>query len=167
MHTFWFQAGLRRKPSENQECTGTRQPTPLRVQEELGTVPRIQIRPAAAEIPSQCLRGLPADRYDAFLRALADAADEPSVEIDAGLVQAHRFADAQPRAVEKLDERAVTERARRRTVRGFDEPFGLRRRERSWKRAPSTRQVELCGRIIATRSEKRLVAEERADRRDP
>ena len=91
----------------------------------------------------------------------------PGVEIDARLLQADRFADAQSCAVEELDECAVAQSARRRPVRGLDEALGFRRGKRARQRAPASRQVELGRGVVGACAEQRLVAEEGADRGDP
>ena len=119
--------GLRGEPAQDQERAGAREAAALGVQEQLRPVARVEERPAAREVAAQRLHRLAADRDDALLRALADAAHEPCVEVDARLLEADGLADAQARAVEQLDERAVAQVARRRARRCFDEPLGLGR----------------------------------------
>ena len=97
------------------------------VQEELGPVAAVEVRPAAREVAPQGLGGVPADGHDALLAALADHAHEPVVQVDARLVEADRLGDAQAGAVEQLDERLVAERARLRPGRGVDQPLRLAR----------------------------------------
>ncbi len=125
-----------------------------------------RIRPAAGEVAAQRLDGLAPDRDDALLGALAEAADEPLLEIDAGALEPDRLAHAQARAVEQLDERPVAERARAGADGRLDQALGLAGRERPRQRAPAARQLELGRRIVGARAEQHLVAVEGADRRD-
>ena len=97
------------------------------VEEELRAVAAVEERTAPGQIAAQRVDGLPADRDDALLRALADAADEPPLEVDGGAVEADRLADAQARSIEQLDEGAVAQRAWRRAGRRLDETLGLAR----------------------------------------
>ena len=125
----------------------------------------VEERTTAREVAAQRLGRLAADRDDPFLVSLAEAADEPVLEVDAAPLERHRLRDAQARAVEELGERAVAEVARLRAGGRLDEPLGLRRRERARKPARAARKVEVGGRVVAARAEERLVAEERAQRR--
>ena len=88
---------------------------------------RVEVRPAAREVAAERLGGVPADRDDALLAALADHADEPVVEVDARLVEPDRLGDAQAGAVEQLDERLVAQRARLRAGGGLDQALRLAR----------------------------------------
>src|SRR5207244_6750579 len=114
MDSFRFEPGLGRQVAQDQESAGASEPAAFRVEEELGPVPRVQERASPSQVTPQCLCGLPADRDDSLLGALADAADDACVEVDARLLQAHGLADPQAGAVQELDESAVTQRARRR-----------------------------------------------------
>ena len=116
------------------------------------------------QVAPERLGRLPADRNDALLAALADRAHEPLVEVDPALLEPDGLADAQPGAVEELDQRVVAQRARRRSLGRLDQPLGLVRRERPRQAARAARQVELRGRVVGPRAEQRLVAEERANR---
>src|SRR5438128_1973796 len=82
-------------------------------------------------------------KYNSLLVPLADAADEAVLEIDRVLVEADRFADAQPAAVEELCECAVAHRERRRAHRGVEEPFHLAGRERAGQRPTALRKLDL------------------------
>src|SRR5207244_8587742 len=85
MHALRLEPGLRRQPPQDQEGAGARQPAALRVEEELRAVARVEERPAAREVPPQCLHGLAPNRHDAFLGALPEAAYEPPLQVDARL----------------------------------------------------------------------------------
>jgi hypothetical protein len=67
------------------------------------------VRATAGEIAPKRVGSLPAERHDALLVSLAEAPDDPVVEVDAAAVEPHGFADAEARAVQELDERAVAE----------------------------------------------------------
>src|SRR6266550_2279070 len=123
MNSFRLEPGLGCQLAEDQESAGARQAAALRIQEELGSVPHVQERASPSQVTPQCLRGLPADRDDPFLRALADAADDAGVEVDARLLQTDGLADPQARAVQELDESSVAQRARSRSVHRLDEPL--------------------------------------------
>src|SRR5580765_4712415 len=113
MDAFGLEAGLAGELPQDQKSAYTCEAAPFRVQEELGTVPRVEKGAAAREIAPQRRHGLPSDRDDPLLRSFADAAHESSLEIHAGLVESDRLADTQPGAVEELDECAVAQRSRR------------------------------------------------------
>src|SRR5207248_4067513 len=111
----------------------------------------VEIWAAAGEIAAQCVDRLAADRHDALLRALPDAAHEPAVEVDRAALEPHGLAHAQPGAVEQLDERAVAQRPRRRALRGLDEPLGLAGRQRARQRSPAPWELELGRRVVRAR----------------
>ena len=138
----------------------------LRVQEELGPVALVEVGAAAGVVAAERVDGLAADRDDALLRALADRADEPPLEVDRRAVETDGLAHAEAGAVEQLDERAVAQRARRRAGRGLDQPLDLAGRERLRQRAPAARQLELGGGVVGARAEQHLVPVEGAERRD-
>src|SRR5205085_7957503 len=164
VHALGVEAGLRGETTEDQERAGARERTTARIEEELRPVPHVEERTAAREVPAYRFDGGPADRDDTLLVSLAEGADDPVLEVDVRLREADGLADAQAGAVEKLDERAVAVCARRGACGGFDQPLRLRRRERAREPRLPARQVELRGRIVRTRAEQHLVAEERAER---
>src|SRR5579884_462121 len=142
MHAPGLESGLLREPAQDQECARASERAALSIEEELGPVPLVEVRPAAREVPPERVHPGSADRDDPLLPALADAADEALVEVDAGPVEPHRLADPKARAVQELGERAVAERARRHAVRRVDQPLGLARGERPRKLPPPARQLE-------------------------
>src|SRR5579864_3006501 len=89
-----LEPGRGRQPAEDEERARTGERAALRVQEELGPVAPVEVRPPAGEVAAEGLDRLAADRDDALLRALAEAADEPAVEVDRRLVEAERLAHA-------------------------------------------------------------------------
>jgi hypothetical protein len=125
MHAVRVQARFLSQFPEDQEGAGAGQRPASGVQKELRAVPRIEVRAAAGEVTQKCLGGVSADRHDALLAAFPDHPNEPVVEVDAGFVEPDRLGDAEPRAVEQLDERLVAQRAWLRSGCGLDEPFGL------------------------------------------
>ena len=66
------EAGGRGEPAQDQERARPRERAALRVQEQLGPVAAVEVRPAAGEVAPQRLGGLAAERDDALLAALAD-----------------------------------------------------------------------------------------------
>src|SRR5205085_2437790 len=162
-----LEPGPRGEAPQDQERARARERAALRVQEELGPVAPVEERPAAREVAAQRLGRLAPDRHDPLLVALAEAADEPVLEVDTAALERDRLGDAKTRAVEELDERAVAEVARLRAGGRLDEPLGLRRRERAREPPRAARQVELGGRVVGARTEERLVAEEGAERGGP
>ena len=146
---------------EDQEGTGSRQGAAARIQEELRPVARVEKRPAARHVAANGLDGGPPDRDDAFLRPLPERPDDARIEIDIRAAEADGFADAEPGAVQQLDERPVAERPWRRSRRCVDESFRLRRRQRPRESPVPPREVELRGGVVSAGAEQRLVADER------
>src|SRR6266446_4660878 len=101
--------------AEDEEGARTGQCPALGVEEELGPVAAVEVRPAAREVAAEGAHRLPADRDDTLLRALAEGADKAALEVDRGLVEPDGLAHAQAGAVQELNEGAVAQRARRRT----------------------------------------------------
>ena len=119
------------------------------------------------EVALQGLDRLSPDRDDPLLAALADDPYEPLLEVDASLLDPHRLRDAQARAVEQLDERAVAQRPRRDAVRRLDQALDLTpdsvRGSFLVRRGSSTAAAGLSARA----AHQELVAEERAGSRGP
>src|SRR5436305_6888173 len=113
--------------AQDEKCARACQRAALGVEEELGAVAAVEIRPSPGEIAAKGLHGLPADRDDSLLRALAETADEPAFQVDGRAVEPDRLADAQAGPVQELDERPVAQGARRRSRRSLDQPLRLAR----------------------------------------
>src|SRR5579864_3723960 len=87
---FRLQAGRARQPAKDEESPGTRERPSLGVEEELGPVTAVEVRPAAGEVAAERRDRFAADRHDPLLRALSEAADEAPVEVDCRSVEADR-----------------------------------------------------------------------------
>src|SRR5919197_4248819 len=146
-----LQARARREPPQDEERSRARERSALRVEEELRQVAPVEERPPAREVAAERLGRLPPDRDDPLLVALAEAADEPVLEVDAAALERDRLRDAQARAVEELGERAVAKVARLRAGGRLDEPLGLRRRERAREPPRPAGQGELGGGVVGAR----------------
>jgi len=126
-----FETGFRGAFAEDQKRARTSERPSLRVQKQLRAMTPVEVRPPAGEVTAECLHRLAADRDDALLIALADAAHESVVERDAAFVERARLRDAQARAVQELDQRPVAEVARLRPGGRFDESLGFAGRKSS------------------------------------
>ncbi len=156
-----LEPGLGGEAAQDQEDARPRQRPAPGVQEELRAVAGVEERASAREIAAERLRRLPPERDDSLLAALADAVDEPALEVDACAVERDGLADAEPRTVEELHERPVPEPAGRHPRSGLDQPLRLARRERPRQRPSAPRQVEVGRRVVGPRAEQQLVPEER------
>src|SRR4051794_28072285 len=85
--TLGLEARDLRETPEDEEGAGACERAALRVEEELGAVAPVEVRPSAGEIAAKRIDGFPPDGDDALLRALSDRAHEPSLEIDAGALE--------------------------------------------------------------------------------
>src|SRR5206468_10552073 len=125
MDALRLEACLLRSLAKDQERPGAGEWTSLRVEEQLGPVPPVEVRAPAGEVTPKCLDGLAADRHDPFLVALADAAHHAFVERDPALLEPDRLGHTQACAVQQLDQGAVAEVTRLRSGCGFDQALGL------------------------------------------
>src|SRR5438067_10785525 len=80
--------------AEDQEGAGAGQRASLRVQEELRPVATVEIWASVRQVAPQRVRRVAADRHDPLLAALAGTSDEAALQVDVGLAEAHRLADA-------------------------------------------------------------------------
>jgi hypothetical protein len=157
--------GLRRQAPEDEERAGPCERSALGVEEELGPVAAVEVRPPAAEVAAQRLDRLAAERDDALLVPLPHATDRATLEVDAAPLEADRLADAQARAVQELDERAVAQAPRRRAVRRVDQALDLAEGEGAGEAAPAARQVDLRRGVVGPLAEGDEVTVEAARRR--
>ncbi len=71
------------------------------------SAPSGQLGPAVAEVETEAVRGLLAERHDALLAALAADVHRLAVEVDVPEVEPHRLVAAEARRVDELDQRPV------------------------------------------------------------
>ena len=167
VHALGLEPRLPGEPAQDQERAGPGEGAALRVQEELRSGAAVEVRAAAGEVAAQRLDGVAADRHDALLVALADAADEPLVEVDAGALEADRLAHAEAARRRAARRARVAERARRRAGGRLDQPLRLGGGERPRQLAAAARKLELRGGVVGARAEQHLVREEGAHGGDP
>ena len=79
-----LEAGPPGQAAQDQEGAGAGERAALGVEEELRPVALVEVGAPVREVAPQRLDRVPADRDDALLVALAGAADEPLLEVDAG-----------------------------------------------------------------------------------
>src|SRR6186997_2233743 len=95
--------GLQARPAgeaaQDQEGARAGEGAALRVEEELRAVPLVEVGTPVGEVAPERLDRVPPDWDDALLVALAGAAHEPLLEVDAGAVETDGFAHAEARAV--------------------------------------------------------------------
>ena len=159
----WTRSGRARpsrRGSEDEERSGAGERAALRVEEQLGPVAAVEVRAAAREIAAERLGGVAPERHDPFLAALADHPHEAVVEVDAGLIESHRLGDAEPRAVQELDERVVAQRARRASRPQRRSAARPRRATASAGARARLGERELGRRVVGAGAEQLLVAEE-------
>jgi len=157
-----IEARLGGQAAQDEKRAGPCERAALRVEEELRPVPPVQERPAAGKVSAHGLDALAPERHDALLVSLAEAANNPVVEVDPAAVEAHGLAHPEPGSVEELDERAVSERARGRSVRGLDEPLDFPGGEGAGQARASAREIEVCGRVVLAPAEEDEVVVEGA-----
>src|SRR4051794_31995692 len=148
--------------AQDQESACAGEAATLRVQEELRTVPPVEIGTPVSEVASERIDRVPADRDDALFVALAGATDEPLFQVDAGAVETDGFAHSEARAVEQLDQCPVAHHSGRRARGGLDQTLGLGGRERAWELAPTAWKLERGGRAVRACPEQDEMPEERA-----
>ena len=162
-----LEACFLREPAQDEEGARSRQPSALRIQEELWAMAPVEKRAASAEIAAERVGGAATEGNDPLLPALADRAHEPFLEVDASALEADRLTHAEPRAVEELDKSAVAEIPRRRARGCLDQAFCFSGRKRARQAASSSGKRDVGGRALARRSDQHAMAEERAHRGEP
>lgn len=90
-----LEPGALGESAEDQEGASAGERAAAGVEEELGPVPAVEERSAVRQVAPECLGSPAPDRNDALLGAFPDAADDPHVEVDAALLEGHRFGHAQ------------------------------------------------------------------------
>ena len=165
--TLGVEPGLRREASDDQERTCAGERSALGVEEELRAVPAVEVRPPAGQVPPQRLDRLGPERDDALLVALADAAHEALLEVDAAALEPDGLADPEAGAVEQLDQRPVAETPRGRPVRRLDQALNLAERKRTRESLAAPREVDLGRRVVVPKTQCHEVAVERACRGRP
>ena len=138
--------------AQDEEDAGAGERPAVRVEEQLLPVAPVEVGPAAREVAAEGVRCLAPDRDDPFLAALAEAADEPVLEIHGLPVERDRLAHAQPGAVEELAEGAVAEVSRRRPGGRVEEPLDLGGRERARQRPAALRELDVRRRVVRARA---------------
>ncbi len=126
----------------------------------------IEMRPAERHVAAQRLGGGPAERDEALLASLAGHAHDAPLEVDARLDEPDGLRDAEPGAVEELDERTVACGTRRRPVRGLDETLGLGRGEGARNRPRTPGPRDRRRRVVRTRADQGEMAEVCTDGRE-
>src|SRR5918996_6034221 len=154
--------GLGCEAAKDEERARARERTPLGVQEELRPVTPVEVGAAAGEVAAEGLSSLRPQGDDSLLVPLPDAADEPALEVDAAPLEPDRLGDAQPGAVEELDEGAVAQRARRDPVGRVDQALDFGERKRPRKARAAARQVDVGGRVVGPEAERDEMAVEGA-----
>ena len=91
---FGLEPGLRGQAAEDEEDSGASEWSAACIEEELLSVAPLEERPAASKVEAEGLRRLASDRNDAFLIPLAEAPDEPVLEVDRLPVEPDCLADA-------------------------------------------------------------------------
>ena len=71
MHPAGLEAGAVREPAEDEERAGARERPAARVEEQVGAMAPIEMRPAERHVAAQRLGGGPAERDEALLASLA------------------------------------------------------------------------------------------------
>src|ERR1041385_2602167 len=75
------------EPAQDQERAGPCQRSAACVEEQLGAVVAVEVRPAASQVARERLGRLSADRDDALLASLAEAADDAALDVDGDAIQ--------------------------------------------------------------------------------
>ena len=134
-----LEAGSFRELAQNQEGARAGQRAAAGVQEELGSVPAVEVGAAESEVAAYGLCSRTPEGYQALLVPFAENADDPLFGHDATLRESDSLGHSEACAVEELDEGAIAKRARSRAGRRVDEAFGLGRRQCARKRSRAPR----------------------------
>jgi len=107
MHPPRLEPGHVCEAAQDEECARAGERAALSVQEQLGPVAPVEVRPPPGVVPAHSIDRFAPDRNDALLGSLADGSHEPSLEIDRRAVEPDGLAYSQARSIEQLDERSV------------------------------------------------------------
>src|SRR5262245_22973364 len=110
---------------QDEERACARERAALRVEEQFGPVALVEVRAAVRQVTPQRLDGMAADGHHALFAALAGAAYEALLEIDASSVEPDGLAHPEAGAVEQLDEGAIPHGAWGRARGRLDQPLRL------------------------------------------
>ena len=138
MDALGLEPGLLGKSAQDEERARARERAAARVQEEIGPVAAVEMRPAQGEVAARGLGRRASQGHEAFLPALPEHADDAALDVDRALLEPDRLRDPQPCSVEELDERSIPQRARRRPSGGIDQTLGLGGGEHAGEMAAST-----------------------------
>src|SRR6476646_5396835 len=108
-----------------------------------------QLRPAAAQIAVDRRDRLPAERHQAFLRALAAGAEEALAQVDVAQLQPDRLRSAQPAGVHHLQQGPVAQRRRLAPLRRGEQLLHLGVVENVRQFLRPARGAEVGGRVVA------------------
>ena len=125
MHATGLEPRLLGDPAQDQERSRPGQRSAARVQEQIGPMPDVQVRPAEREVAANRLGCGPPERHDPLLVALADHAHDAGVDVDRRPSEPDCLGDTKPCSVHQLDERAVAQRTRCCSVRGLHQALGF------------------------------------------
>src|SRR5919198_641089 len=127
----------------------TGQPSAARVQEEgAARGARRERGPSPGHVPRQRPSGVLPQGHQALLAPLSQDADALLVEVDVVHVQADELRDAEPRAVQRLEDGAVAQRRGVRAARRLQHLLDLVHRERPWERPRHLGADRGAGRIL-------------------
>ena len=88
-----LQAGALGESPQDQKRARPGERATLRVEEQLGPVAIVDEGPAVGEVTPQRVGRVAPEGHDAFLAALAGAADQAPLQVDVGLAEPDRLAD--------------------------------------------------------------------------
>ena len=82
VHPAGLQTGAVGEPPEDEERARAGERAAARIEEQVGAVTPVEVRPADRQVAAQRLGGRPAERDEALLASLAEHADDASLEVD-------------------------------------------------------------------------------------
>src|SRR5438270_5629358 len=91
-----------------------------------------ELRPAPLDVLLEARHRLTPDRHDALLRSLSAGTEHGRLEIDVAELQGYRLRGAQPAGVHRLQQRAITQRGRRRSPWLGEQASDFVAREHRW-----------------------------------